>query len=494
MSAKNRILSILITIVLSVFCLIPLFDFKAYAKEEPKDLYRVYLNGKSIGVIKSKDKLEEYINEEQKELKEEYDVSKVYLPKGLYISEYKTYNANIIKEEDIYQMIKDTEKFTIKGYTVTIKKNNEDLKINILNKKDFENSVTSVVKAFVPEEELSVYLSGEEVTITTVGKTIENLYIKESLDNGIKIKESYIPSDEKIYMNEKELTRYLLFGDKDSDKKYTVRSGDTVNTIAENNQLAVSELLIVNPDIKSENTLLSIGQEISVALVSPIITIVEEDFVVEEQIIKYETQIQYDNTLPWGSTKIKQEGQDGKQRVTLKIMKENGNTVPPAIILPGTKVLTSAIDRIKVVGTMSATNIDPSLIPDSGDWYWPTLRTYYISSPFGWRAGGFHDAIDITGTGYGSPIFAANNGIVYKVYYDNIGGYQIIIAHASNIYTMYAHLSSQGVTAGQTVTRGQRIGAMGSTGMSTGTHLHFASYVGIPYRGGTVFNPMSLYR
>jgi murein DD-endopeptidase MepM/ murein hydrolase activator NlpD len=494
MSTKNRILSILITIVLSVFCLIPLFDFKAYAKEVPKNLYRVYLNGKSIGVIKSKDKLEEYINEEQKELKEEYGVSKVYLPKGLYISEYKTYSANIIKEEDIYKMIKDTEKFTIKGYTVTIKKSDGDIKINILNKKDFENAVTSVVKAFVPEEDLNVYLSGEEVKITTVGKTIENLYIKESLDSGIKIKESYIPSDEKIYTNEKELTKYLLFGDKDSEKKYTVKSGDTVSTIAEKNQLAVEEFLIVNPDIKSENTLLSIGQEVSVALVSPIITIVEEDYVVEEQIIKYETQIQYDNTLPWGSTKIKQEGQDGRQRVTLQIRKENGNTIPPAIILPGTKVLEASIDRIKVIGTMSTTNIDPNLIPDSGDWYWPTLRTYYISSPFGWRGGSFHEGTDITGTGYGSPIFAANNGIVYKVYYDSIGGYQIVIAHSSNIYTLYAHLASQLVVAGQTVTRGQKIGTMGSTGVSTGTHLHFAAYVGIPYRGGTVFNSMSLYR
>ena len=80
MSKKDRICSILITIVLSVISLIPIFTFKTYAKEIPESLYRVYLHGKSIGIIKSKEKLERYINNEQKELKEEYGVDNVYLP------------------------------------------------------------------------------------------------------------------------------------------------------------------------------------------------------------------------------------------------------------------------------------------------------------------------------------------------------------------------------------------------------------------------------
>lgn len=493
MIAKERIRCILITIILSVFCLIPLFDFKTYAKEEPKDLFRVYLNGKSIGIIKSKSKLEEYINNEQKELKEEYGVDKVYLPKGLYISEYKSYDKNVISEEAIYQLIKNTENFTIKGYTITIKKSTGNVKINVLKKKDFENAVTNVVNAFVPNEDLTAYLSGEDIVITETGKKIENLYINEGLNGGIKIKESYISSDEKIYLNEKELTKYLLFGNSDSEETYTVKAGDTIDSIANSNKLAVEEFLIVNQDIKSENTLLSIGQKVSVALVKPLVTIVVEEHVVEEQTIKYNTQVKYDNTLPWGTVKIKQEGKDGKQLVTQKLKYENGAMVPPALIV-STKMLEESIDKIKVIGTMSSVYVDPSTIPDSGDWYWPTLRPFIISSPFGWRGYAFHEGVDITGTGYGSPIYAANNGVVYKVFYDSTGGYQIIIAHSDNIYTMYAHLSAQSVKAGQTVTRGQMIGRMGSTGVSTGTHLHFGAYLGIPYRGGTPFDAMTLYR
>lgn len=489
MTVKERIYSIFITIILSVFCLIPLFEFKIYAKEVPQNLYRVYLNGKSIGIIKSKEKLEKYINEEQKDLKEEYGVDNVYPPNELYISEYKSYDGNIMSEEDIYKIIKDKANFTIKGYKVSVKKDDSTITVNILNKGDFKNSITNVVKAFVSNEDLEVFLSGENVVISGLGKKIEDLYIKEDMT----IKEAYISSEEKIFLNEKELTKYLLFGNENTESIYTVKAGDTIESIAENNKLAVEELLVVNQDLKSKKNLLSIGQQISVALIAPVVTVVVEEHLVEEKTIAYTTDIEYDSTMTWGTTRIKQEGKDGKQIVTQKIKYENGDIFEAVIVPEDTKVIEEAIKRIKVIGTLSSVNIDPSEIPDSGDWYWPTLTPYIISSPYGWRWGTLHDGTDITGTGYGSPIFAANNGVVTKVFYDSTGGNQIYIAHANNIYTVYAHLSKQLVKVGQTVTRGQKIGEMGSTGFSTGTHLHFATWKGVPYRG-TSFNSMSLYR
>lgn len=497
MTNKEKITSLVITILLSVFCLIPIFEFKSHYQKKAEELYRVYLNGKSIGIIRSKKILEDYINEDQKELKEKYNVDTVYAPKGLYISEYKSYNSNIMSEEQIYKIIKDKENFTIKGYQITINTSKtedddskeENIVFNALKKEDFKNAITSVVKAFVPSHDLEVFLSGEDVIINGTGSKIEDLYIKEN----ITIKEVYIPSNETILLDEKEITKYLLFGSDIQEKYYKVRAGDTIESIAENNKLAVEELLVVNQDLKSKNNILSIGQEVSVALISPIITVVEEEHSVEEQEVAYTTQIEYDSTLPWGTTKIKQEGKNGSQMVTKKLKYENGEIVNA--LIAKTEVVDEVINSIKVIGTMSSITIDPSDIPDSGDWYWPTLSPYIITSYYGWRWGALHDAIDISGTGHGSPIFAANNGVVTKSWYDGLGGNQVIIAHSNDYYTWYAHLSANLVKAGETVTRGQQIGKMGCTGSAcTGTHLHFATYKGTPGRGGVSFNPLTLYR
>ncbi len=490
MTHKDRILSIIFTLLVTVFALIPIYDFKKYKNIKPQELYRVYLNGKSIGLIKSKDKLNDYINEEQRELKEKYSVDAVYAPKSLYISKYNSYDDRTMSEEDLYSLIKNTEEFTIKGYVITIEKeNDEDIKINVLNKEAFKNAVNTVVKAFVDNDELEVFLSGEEVVLKGVGKKIEDLYIKEN----IKIKEAFIPSNELILSDEKEITKYLLFGDEITEKYYKVKAGDTVESIAEANKLAVEELLVVNQNLKSKNSILSIGQEVSVALISPVITVVEEEHSVEEQEIAYTTEYEYDGTKSYGTRIVKQEGKNGKQIVTFKIKYENGE-VKNALI-SDTEKINEVINKIIVIGTKSNITIDPSTIPTSGDWYWPTLRPSYVSSGYGWRWGAFHDAIDITGTGHGSPIFAANNGVVYRVFYEPIGGYQIQIAHENDVYTWYAHLSAQYVKAGDVVKRGQKIGTMGCTGSAcTGTHLHFATYKGPPGRGGHHFNPYTIYK
>ena len=267
-----------------------------------------------------------------------------------------------------------------------------------------------------------------------------------------------------------------------------IAAGQTITYILPNTQ----KWIVANyKETQIEN--LSIGQEVSVALISPVITVVVEEHSVEEKVIPFTTDIEYDSSMAWGATKIKQEGRDGKQIVTQKIKYENGE-IKNALIA-NTEVVDEAVNRVKVIGTMSNFTIDPNDIPDSGDWYWPTKSPYIITSPYGWRWGALHDGTDISGTGHGSPIYAANNGIVYKVFYDGIGGNQIIIAHSNNYYTWYAHLSAQYVSTGQTVKRGDLIGGMGCTGSAcTGTHLHFAAYKGIPGRGGQSFNSMALYR
>ncbi|MGD1866859.1 MAG: peptidoglycan DD-metalloendopeptidase family protein [Phormidesmis sp.] len=125
---------------------------------------------------------------------------------------------------------------------------------------------------------------------------------------------------------------------------------------------------------------------------------------------------------------------------------------------------------------------DMPLLPGSGEflpeapeqfdgYVWPTQGTF--TSGYGWRWGRMHRGIDVAGP-VGTPIVAAAMGVVEQAGW-NSGGYGNIveIRHPDGSMTRYAHNNSLNVSAGQTVRQGQKIAEMGSTGYSTGPHLHF---------------------
>jgi murein DD-endopeptidase MepM/ murein hydrolase activator NlpD len=101
---------------------------------------------------------------------------------------------------------------------------------------------------------------------------------------------------------------------------------------------------------------------------------------------------------------------------------------------------------------------------------WPAQGP--VTSPFGMRWGRMHEGIDI-GAGYGSPIVAAAAGRVIYCGWEDGYGNLTVIDHGNGLSTAYGHQSSIGVSCGQDVAQGQTIGAVGSTGHSTGPHLHF---------------------
>ena len=152
--------------------------------------------------------------------------------------------------------------------------------------------------------------------------------------------------------------------------------------------------------------------------------------------------------------------------------------------------------KVVKVGTKisSGGSVAPIVI---GDWAWPTISKYYISSYYGWRWGTLHDGLDISGTGYGSPIYAAQGGVVYQSQYGGIvgnsAGYNVVIEHPNGYFTVYAHCSKLYVKKGQVVQRKQKIAAMGASGTVTGTHLHFGVFTGKPYNGGRSIDPRKLW-
>ena len=114
-----------------------------------------------------------------------------------------------------------------------------------------------------------------------------------------------------------------------------------------------------------------------------------------------------------------------------------------------------------------------------GYFAWPVPGYSWISSKFGWRVlwgrQNWHGGVDIAGGGiYGKPIIASNQGSVRLVRYYTTGyGYHVMIDHGDDTWTVYGHMSAIAVSEGDWVYQGQVIGYVGSTGNSTGPHLHF---------------------
>jgi murein DD-endopeptidase MepM/ murein hydrolase activator NlpD len=123
-------------------------------------------------------------------------------------------------------------------------------------------------------------------------------------------------------------------------------------------------------------------------------------------------------------------------------------------------------------------------------WLVPISYTYF-SSPFGnryhpisgiWK---MHNGVDLAAP-EGTPIYATRSGTVTVATYNSVYGYYVQINHGDGFSSLYGHMTHYIVKVGQKVSAGQVIGYMGSTGWSTGSHLHFTIY----YNGNTV-NPMN---
>lgn len=499
---KKMIFYILISTILSVGLLL---ITQKTTFTEPQETYRVYLKGKSLGLISSKEDLENYIDKEQASIKDNYHVKKVYVPDELDIIKEVTYHEKVLSTKEIYEKIKDISPFTIDGYVISIKglkKTNSEGKeykeddriIYTLKKSTFTSAIKSTVQSFITKEKYNLYKEKKQEEIKETGSIIENLYIK----NNITIKESKIPVDKTIYSTSEDLSKFLLFGTTEEQQKYTVQDGDTIEDVAFNNKMSKEEFLIANTQFNDENALLYPGQLVTLGVMKPQFDLVEEDHTVSDVDVNYETETKIDNSKKSSYSVVEQAGVKGRNRVTQKIQKVNGETTN--IVTTKTEQLKAPVKEIIVKGGRGGNSYGGGgnvagyggVVATKGEWGWPATCSS-ISSPFGYRWGVLHDGTDIAGCGYGSNIFAAQSGTVVKVSYKYDNGKYVIINHNNGFYSLYAHLAGQTVREGQTVNKGQVIGTMGRTGFATGVHLHFSIWSGYPYYGGRVHNAMSFY-
>ena len=473
---KKALGIIFLLLVIALVGYLSLFNRKSV---EPHIYYNVYLKSELIGTVKSKEALEKYIDEKGAEIKEKYHIDTLYAPTELEIVKSISFKEKVDSVSEIYDKINAKSAFSIKGCKVKISartEDEEDLIIYVTSKDLFSNALEQVVSTFIGKEKYEKYKNKEQDEIVTTGEVIEDVYV----DNEITIKEGKIPVTEKIYADETELSQYLLFGDNQQYKKYIVKNGDTIQSIIDANEISIEEFLITNPEIKSDQSLLYTGEVVTINTINTKLDVVKTTYLVEDVEIKYSVEEKIDVTRLEGTTEKVQEGQKGLSRVSQKVKSVNG--VITYVSPVSNEELKPATSEIWVVGGKIVPNVGSLKI-----WGWPTDSGYRITSDYAWRIHpithqrAFHYGIDIAGLGYGKPIYAANNGTIYAVKYNSSFGYHIIINHNNGYYTLYAHMRAfaSGMTVGKTVTRGQVIGYIGSTGMSTGPHLHFEVWNGV---------------
>lgn len=481
MKLKQNIITAIISLLI-----IGLFALNYIANRyflSAQEIYKVYLYGDIIGYIHDKDELYNMINQRQLELKDKYHVEDVYPPDTFKIIQSNSYNVTLSSAEEIYGYMAKNGSFTIDGYVVTFKSDKKNIKINLLDKTIFDEAIHNFISAFISDEEYNNYINDTQPVIETVGKIIELMYFDEK----ITIKKSHVNVNDKIYTDVTDLSQYLLFGDNYKLTEYKVQPGDTIASISEANKLNVQEFLIVNTKYTSEDSLLKIGDKVNITLINPVLTFSYEVNEVSDSTIPYSTKIKYDSSKPVNYSEITVQGVKGITRSTQNYLVKNGE-IQQGVVTLNKETIVEKVDEVIVKGMKYSS---PGEYIDTGtEWQWPTNYPYKITSGYGYRGGYFHEGIDISGTGYGSPIYAIASGTVINAGFGGMagdtGGYNVIIDHHNNYWSTYLHMAPGSVTVkvGDEVSRGQIVGAMGHSGWAEGTHLHFGvSTNGRPYRG-----------
>ena len=259
-------------------------------------------------------------------------------------------------------------------------------------------------------------------------------------------------------------------------EEYTIKKGDTFWSIAKAYQVNYMELKELNSDLDPDR--LQLGQTIRLSYPKHLLNVVTSEIVEYEKSIPYQTETQKDSSMYTYQTKVVRQGKEGTAMVKARLIKVNGIQKEKEVL--SEEVIKEPVNKIVKKGTKAA---PASVSRGSGRLTWPTKGR--LTSRFGKRWGRLHKGIDLANS-KGTPIYAAESGKV--IFTGRQGGYGnlIQIDHGGGMVTYYAHLSKIAVSKGKSVSRGQLIGYMGSTGYSTGSHLHFEVRI-----NGNPKNPLS---
>ena len=253
--------------------------------------------------------------------------------------------------------------------------------------------------------------------------------------------------------------------------QYTIQAGDTIGSIAAAFGVSEDYILWNNPEVGADPNFLLVGEALLIPSVNGLVY-----------------HVAYGDTLTDIAAVYQIDVQSILGFVANGIATPDGLSEGMVLLLPGAVPPPAPIPA--AVAAVEESPFDPSddgsTLPVPADrpassvgFIWPyygNITTYFGEA----RGNSYHRGIDIDGFGnYGTPIAAAASGTVLVAAWDDWGlGYHIKIQHDDGSMAVYGHLSEIWVSPGQYVGQGESVGALGSTGYSTGPHLHFELWIG----------------
>ena len=446
----------------------------AGSEEDLQTIYHVYMGSEYVGAVTSQEEVEAVLDEKLKEVQKKYTNYQVdfnnevtYIPENVFTAA-KTNNQQVI--ESLNQSV------SVEANAFALVVNDQPVAY-VKDEKAAEEALKSFKLNYVSEEELAdleARKNDSSITSLPALKENETRLLEVSFKENVEVKKAQVKPEE--MMSPEEAADFLKKGALE-EKTYKVQEGDALSTIAEDHQLTIGTLLKLNENLKEDDAL-KVGSELNVTVYEPLVHVLVKKEANKIEKIAYDKEVEEDSSMNKGDTKVKQEGQDGEKSVTFETTEVNGSQIDKNV--KEEKKLKDPVTYIVIKGTKAT----PSR--GSGNFAWPT-NGGYISSKQGPRWGKMHKGIDIARPS-DRTIKSVDNGRVVSAGWDD-GGYgnKVVIDHGNGYRTVYAHLNSISVSAGQTVERGQKLGIMGETGEATGVHLHIEVY-----KNGSLINPLDV--
>lgn len=458
-----------------------------YVEANMVPFYRVYLNGQEIGTVQDNDQLDEAFKERLAQLEQQYPAAKIVLQKdGISTSLEKSYKAQIDSESTLAKL-EDQIPYHAEGVAVKI----DGKVVGVVKDKAAAAEVLERVKSkYAPS--IAVQSTASKVkklsaTVSTTAKTAAPASTTAGNGSGVesasfveKVEEVPYTGDASKFISVDALASELL-QDKEKSVNYVVQEGDTVSSIAQKLGTTQQTIFQLNPGLSELK--MQIGTKLNIKQAEAPLTVKTVEKESEQVTIEPTVVYRTNSKLAAGKTVVASPGAHGSKVMSYKVVKENGQTVSREWL--GQSVTKPSSPKIVVKGTLqvkqTTTAKKTSSSSSSFMFAWP-VSSPTITSPYGMRWGELHKGVDVVSSN--STIRAAADGKVTFTGTKTGYGNCIVIKHSNGYETLYGHLSKISVKEGQTVSQGDKIGVMGSTGHSTGTHLHFEIH-----KNGEVQNP-----